>query len=415
MSLTVVVVAAGRPPGPLAGWSTLRFVVAAARALKPAALFVAGEEAEELRGAAGEDAQVVPLPGEAGAVQALLRVQAEAGGQAETLLLLPGDMPLLRSETLRRLVERHRGEQAALTLLDRPDNEPVAGLLCFRDAWLWSHLDLLARRKGDARRLADLAVVARQEGEPVASLPPTDPLETLIIGDCEMLAQAEAEMRRRINSHWLQAGVILIHPQATYIEAEVEIGAGTVIWPNTLLQGRTQIGQGCILGPGSVIRDSTIGNGCRVELSVVEQAIMEAGSEIGPFGHLRKGAHLAAGVHMGNFGEVKNSYLGRGAKMGHFSYMGDATVGEGANIGAGTITCNYDGQRKHRTIIGRNAFVGSGTMLVAPVEVCDNATTGAGSVVTRDVPADSVAYGVPARLKQDPGSEEAEVEERDDR
>jgi len=398
LSLTVVVVAAGPPPGPLAGWPPLRFVVAAARALKPASLLVAGEEGEELRRAAGEDAQVVPLPGEAAAVQALLRVQAEAGGQAETLLLLPGDMPLLSSETLRRLVERHKGEQAAVTLLDGPDNEPVAGILCFRDAWLWSHLDPLARRKGDARRLADLAAVARKEGEPVASLPPTDPLETLVVDNCEMLAQAEAEMRRRINGRWLQAGVILIHPQATYIEAEVEIGAGTVIWPNTFLQGRTQIGQECILGPGSV-----------------EQAIMETGSEIGPFGHLRKGAHLAAGVHMGNFGEVKNSYLGRGAKMGHFSYLGDATVGEGANIGAGTITCNYDGQRKHRTTVGRNAFVGSGTMLVAPVEVGDNATTGAGSVVTRDVPADSVAYGVPARLKQDPSSEEAEVEERDDR
>jgi len=141
---------------------------------------------------------------------------------------------------------------------------------------------------------------------------------------------------------------------------------------------------------------------------------MEKGSEIGPFGHLRKGAHLAAGVHMGNFGEVKNSYLGPGAKMGHFSYLGDATVGEGANIGAGTITCNYDGQRKHRTVIGRNAFVGSGTMLVAPIEVGDNATTGAGSVVTRDVPANSVAYGVPARVKRSPSSEEAEVEERDD-
>lgn len=415
MSLTVVVIAAGPPPGPLAGWPPLRFVVAAARALEPAALFVAGANGEELLRAAGQDAQIVALPAEAGAVQALLPLRAEAAGKAETLLLLPGNMPLLRPETLRQMVERHKTGQAAMTYLDGPDDQPAEGVLCFRDAWLWSHLDSLVRQKEDEPCLADLAAVARKEGEPVASLPLTDPLEALVVSDCQALARAETEMRRRINRRWLQAGVTLVHPEATYIEVEVEIGRGTVIWPNTLLQGRTQIGQGCTIGPGAVIRDSTIGDGCRVELSVVEQARMEEGSDIGPFGHLRKGAHLAAGVHMGNFGEVKNSYLGPGAKMGHFSYLGDATVGEGANIGAGTITCNYDGQRKHRTVIGRKAFVGSGTMLVAPVEVGDNATTGAGSVVTRDVPADSVAYGVPARVRHSPSSEEAEVEERDDR
>ena len=219
------------------------------------------------------------------------------------------------------------------------------------------------------------------------------------LDDVAKLAQAEAETRRRINLHWMKAGVRIIDPEATYIEADVEIGADTVIWPNTYLQGETRIGQGCTIGPGSIIRDSSIGDGCRVELSVVEQAVMEEGSDVGPFGHLRKGAHLGPGAHMGNFGEVKNSYLGPGAKMGHFSYMGDATVGANANIGAGTITCNYDGQHKHKTTIGEDAFVGSGSMLVAPVEIGDKAITGAGSVVTHDVPAGRVAYGTPARLK----------------
>jgi bifunctional UDP-N-acetylglucosamine pyrophosphorylase/glucosamine-1-phosphate N-acetyltransferase len=147
-----------------------------------------------------------------------------------------------------------------------------------------------------------------------------------------------------------------------------------------------------------------------VELSVVEQAVMEEGSNVGPFGHLRKGARLGAGAHMGNFGEVKNSYLGPGAKMGHMSYLGDATVGAGANIGAGTITCNYDGKRKHPTVIGKGALIGSDTMLVAPVEVGDGATTGAGSVVTRDVPPGSLAYGVPARVKEQDGRQESEAE-----
>jgi bifunctional UDP-N-acetylglucosamine pyrophosphorylase/glucosamine-1-phosphate N-acetyltransferase len=231
-------------------------------------------------------------------------------------------------------------------------------------------------------------------------------------------------MRRRINERWMAAGVTLVHPAATYVDAGVEIGAGTVIWPNSFLQGSTRIGRECIIGPGSVIRDSEIGDRCRVELSVLEQAKMEEGSDIGPFGHLRKGAHLAPGAHMGNFGEVKNSYLGPGVKMGHMSYLGDAKVGAGANIGAGTITCNYDGEKKHRTLIGEGAFIGSDTMLVAPVEVGEGARTGAGSVVTRDLPPGSVAYGVPARVKSGPaltgpalegkgpesGLEESEVE-----
>jgi bifunctional UDP-N-acetylglucosamine pyrophosphorylase/glucosamine-1-phosphate N-acetyltransferase len=218
-------------------------------------------------------------------------------------------------------------------------------------------------------------------------------------------------MRRRINEAWMLAGVTLVHPETTYIDAGVEIGADTVILPNTLLQGQTRIGQACTIGPGTVIRDSTIGDQCQVELSVVEQAIMEESSDIGPFGHLRKGAHLGPGAHMGNFGEVKNSYLGPDSKMGHMSYLGDATVGAGANIGAGTITCNYDGERKHRTVIGKGAFIGSDTMLVAPLEIGEGAKTGAGSVVTHDVPPGAVAYGVPARIKSEPGAEEGRAKE----
>jgi bifunctional UDP-N-acetylglucosamine pyrophosphorylase/glucosamine-1-phosphate N-acetyltransferase len=146
-----------------------------------------------------------------------------------------------------------------------------------------------------------------------------------------------------------------------------------------------------------LIEDSVIGDRCRVLASVVEGAVMEEGSDVGPFSHLRPGAHLGPGAHVGNFGEVKNSSLGAGAKMGHFSYVGDAEVGAGANIGAGTVTCNFDGRRKHRTVIGEEAFIGSGTMLVAPVRVGRRAVIGAGSVVTHDIPDDTVAYGVPAR------------------
>jgi bifunctional UDP-N-acetylglucosamine pyrophosphorylase/glucosamine-1-phosphate N-acetyltransferase len=197
----------------------------------------------------------------------------------------------------------------------------------------------------------------------------------------------------------MEAGVTMIDPASTYIDLEVTIGQDTVIYPNTYLVGQTTIGCDCVIGPNSFVKSSTIGNGCEVRFSVTEQAVLEDNVDIGPFARLRKGAHLAEGVHMGNFGEIKNSYLGPGTKMGHFSYLGDTTTGEDVNIGAGTITCNYDGANKHRTNIDDGAFIGSDTMLVAPVNIGKRAKTGAGAVVTKDVPDDSVAYGVPARLK----------------
>jgi len=211
------------------------------------------------------------------------------------------------------------------------------------------------------------------------------------------LARAEGILRSRVNEALMVQGVTLVDPSTTYVEEGVRVGRDTVISPNTHLQGETVIGARCEIGPNTIIRDSVIGDDCRVLASVVERAQMDLGSEIGPFGHLRQGAHLGEGVHMGNFGEVKNAHLGPGVRMGHFSYVGDAEIGPDVNIGAGTVTCNYDGERKHRTEIGRGAFIGSGTMLVAPVSVGANARIGAGSVVTRDVPDGTLAYGVPAR------------------
>ena len=175
------------------------------------------------------------------------------------------------------------------------------------------------------------------------------------------------------------------------------IGQDTVIFPNTALSGDTQIGSGCTLGPNTIIRNSHLGDNCEVLSSVLENATLEDDVDVGPFAHLRKGAHLARGVHMGNFGEVKNSYLGPGVKMGHFSYIGDATIGANTNIGAGTITCNYDGEKKHPTEIGEDVFIGSDTMLVAPLKIGSGARTGAGSVVTKNVPANTLAVGIPAR------------------
>lgn len=447
MNLTIIVLAAGagtrmKSPlpkvlHPLAGRPMVAHVLDVARALEPARLVVVtGYGGDQVRQALGEGPVYATQEQRLGTGDAVRQAAGGAAGRAGTVLVVYGDTPLIQPETLRRMIEHHEGAGAAVTILTfRPENpagygrivrqagtgrvlaivedaaataeeraigEVNSGILCFRDGWLWPNLAALEPSAAGEFYLTDLVAGAVRQGETVAALEVADPLEVMGVDHRAKLARAEAEMRRRINEGWMLAGVTLIHPEATYIEAGVEIGPDTVIWPNTLLQGRTRIGEGCTIGPGSVIRNSEIGNGCRVELSVVEDAAMEDGSDVGPFGHLRKGGRLGRGAHMGNFGELKNATLGPGAKMGHVSYLGDATVGAGANIGAGTITCNYDGSRKHRTEIGAGAFIGSDTMLVAPVTIGEGAITGAGSVVTHDVPPGGLVYGVPARPPQPP-------------
>jgi bifunctional UDP-N-acetylglucosamine pyrophosphorylase/glucosamine-1-phosphate N-acetyltransferase len=205
------------------------------------------------------------------------------------------------------------------------------------------------------------------------------------------------EDRLRLCTALAEAGVTIEDPLTTYIGPEVRIGPGTVIRPNTTIGGRTVVGRGCEIGPNAVVMDSTLGDGCRVIASVVEDSVLEEDVQVGPFAHLRQGAHLGPGVRVGNYAEVKASRLGRNTQVNHFSYVGDAEVGADVNIGAGTVTCNFDGRYKHRTVIEDGAFIGSGTMLVAPVRIGRGAATGAGSVVTRDVPAGAVVVGVPAR------------------
>ncbi|MGC9335936.1 MAG: bifunctional UDP-N-acetylglucosamine diphosphorylase/glucosamine-1-phosphate N-acetyltransferase GlmU [Anaerolineae bacterium] len=453
MNLTIVILAAGegtrmksglpKVMHPLVGRPMLQFVLDAARALEPAQMaMVVGHRSEMIRRALGESLTYVHQEQQLGTGHAVQQAEAVLAGKARTVLVLYGDTPLIRPETLHHMLCLHEAEQAAVTILtfcpDTPRgygrivrdaetgrvlaiaeeyeatpeqkaiDEVNSGILCFRDEWLWPNLAQVQRSPGGEFYLTDLVAAACGQGQAVAALRASDPTEVIGVDHRPKLALAEAEMRRRINEGWMLSGVTMIDPATTYIEAGVEIGQDTILWPNTLLQGQTRIGRECIVGPGTVIRDSNIGDGCRVEMSVVEGAVMEDRSDIGPFGHLRQGAHLGEGAHMGNFGEVKNSYLGPGAKMGHFSSLGDATVGAGANIGAGTITCNYDGKRKHQTVIGEGAFIGSDTMLVAPIEIGAGAKTGAGAVVTRDVPPGALAYGVPARVSSPDAGEGAE-------
>ena len=209
--------------------------------------------------------------------------------------------------------------------------------------------------------------------------------------------QAAAHERLLACARRIEAGVLITDPATTYVGAGVEVGAGTESKPNTTINGRSVIGARCTLGPNTVIMDSRIGDECSVVASMLEEAVLESSVEVGPFSHLRPGCHLGTGVHLGNFVEVKASRLGRGTKVGHFSYVGDAEVGEEVNIGAGTVTCNYDGEKKNVTVIGDRAFIGSDTMLVAPVRLGEDAKTGAGAVVTEDVPDGATVAGVPAR------------------
>jgi bifunctional UDP-N-acetylglucosamine pyrophosphorylase / glucosamine-1-phosphate N-acetyltransferase len=272
------------------------------------------------------------------------------------------------------------------------------GAYCFQADWLWDALHRIERnaQKGEYY-LTDAVELAVRAGLPVQAVVSSDLQETIGINTRVDLTDAEEAMRVRINREHMLNGVTMLDPTSTYIDADVKIGRDTTLLPDTYIHGKTEIGEGNLIGPGSIIRDSKIGNHCKVLASVMEGALLEDDVDIGPFSHLRNGAHLGSHVHIGNFGEVKDSYLHESVKMGHFSYIGDADIGADTNIGAGTITCNFDGEKKNPTVIGENAFIGSDTMLVAPLKIGARARTGAGAVVTKDIPADTLAVGMPAR------------------
>lgn len=392
---------------------------------------VIGYGADEIKEKFDRNVRFVIQADRLGTGHAVQQAEEILRNKTDLVLVTYSDMPLIQPETLKSLVEakeEHSGPMAMLSItaddsrgfgrIVRDSNGMVReiveeaqanpeqlaikeinpGVYCFDASWLWDALRRIEMSPKGEYYLTDLVGIAVKEGERVKAVPMEDPEEFIGINTRIHLAEATAILRRRINHKWMNAGVTVIDPDRTYIEPTVEIGMDTIIWPETYLQEGTIIGKSCTLGPSSIVRNSKIGDRCQVLSSVIESAILENDVGIGPYGHLRRGAHLAEGVHMGNFGEVKNSYLGPGTKMGHFSYLGDTTTGENVNIGAGTITCNYDGEKKHPTEIGSGAFIGSDTMLVAPVRLGDGARTGAGSVVTKDIPEGSLAVGMPARV-----------------
>lgn len=396
-------------------------------------LVIVGRDAHLVRDYLGERAAYAEQAERLGTGHAVLQARPLLAGRPGTVLVFYGDMPLITADSMRTLLDLHQRSGDVLSMLtfvgsaprgfgrivrdadgqvqaivEHSDCTPAQllirelnpGLYCYDGQWLWDNLERIPRSNKGEYYLTDLVAIAVTQGHQVAAQQVADETEMLGINTRVHLAEAEAVLRDRINRRWMEAGVTMIDPSSTYIDDTVEIGVDTVIYPGTHLRGQTRVGAHCQIGPSTLVEDSVIGSRCTVCFSVIDHATLEEDVEVGPYGHLRQGAHLAQGVHMGNFGEVKNSYLGPGTKMGHFSYLGDATVGRDVNIGAGTITCNFDGKRKHRTEIADEVFVGSDTMLVAPVSLGPGARTGAGAVVTRDVPAGKLAVGVPARVRE---------------
>ena len=441
MKLSTVIMAAGQGTRmvstlpkvlhPLNGKAMILYALETAKTIGAQRLVVViGNGAEKVRDTLGDGIQCVIQEERLGTAHAVMMAEGELSKEDGLVLVTAGDMPLLTARTLESLVKRQEQNSGPFSMLTVRSNNPRGfgrvvrgpdgsihaiveeaqasaeqllinelnvGAYCFRADWLCGALKKIKLSPKGEYYLTALVAMAVAEGKTVESILLDDEEEALGINNRVHLADAERILRRRVNEGWMMAGVTMIDPNLVYIGPEVKIGKDSILYPNTRLAGKTVIGEGCEIGPNTIIQDTVVGDHCHLLASVLEGA--EVGNEVGmgPFCHLRKGARLGDRVHMGNFGEVKDSTLAAGVKMGHFSYIGNATIGTEVNIGAGTITCNFDGEHKHPTEIGEGAFIGSDTMLVAPLKIGKGAKTGAGSVVTHDVPDGEVVVGVPAR------------------
>ncbi len=433
---------------PLCGRPMLAYVLDAAREATGAPpLVVVSPATAAVRDTFGDTVTYVLQDEPRGTGDALRVAAAALSDDVDEVLVVSGDVPRLPAGLLSELLELRRLDHAALALVavaaydptglgrvvrndaggveriveerDASDEERElveinAGIYAIDAAWLRSRIDALTPSPSTGELyLTELVALARADGRIVAALDADDDGRLTGINDRAQLAQAEWDLRTEINERWMRAGVTMRDPSTAYVDVTVELAADVVLEPNVILRGATTIGEGTVVGAGTHLEDATVGRGCRVWASVVERSTIEDAATVGPFAHLRPGTVVGTGAEVGNYAELKNTRLGPGVKQHHVSYLGDAELGEGTNVGAGTITANYDGRRKHRTTIGKGAFLGVDSMLVAPVEIGDGAKTGAGAVVTRDVPAGKLAVGVPARIR-DPRPAPSEPAAEDD-
>ncbi len=444
--LAVVIMAAGkgtrlksRRPKVLheiGGKPLLSHVIAAASQLvAPGDIFaVIGHQAERVRAVvAATGIQFVEQTEQRGTGHAIQCCAAAIAGY-DNILVLSGDVPLIRPETIEQLWQFHQGEEAAMTILTAAPEDPTgygrilrqsplsaevqaiveqkaltpeqldiaeinSGIYAFKTAPLLKHLgDLTDDNAQHELYLTDMAALLRASGELVVAVQATEAEEVLGANTIADLVALDATLREATASRLMAAGVTIFRPETCVIDAEVEVAPDTVIEPFVQLRGNTRIGTDCLIRSYSVIENCTLGNSVLLRQScVLTDSTVADGAKIGPFAHLRPGSEIGEDVHVGNFVETKKSKLHKGVKAGHLTYLGDTEIGEGTNIGAGVITCNYDGVHKHKTSIGKGVFVGSDSTLVAPVTVEDGAYIGAGSCITRSVPGEALSV---ARARQ---------------
>ncbi len=354
--------------------------------------------------------------------------------EAAEILVLSGDVPLVTGADLEAVVAARREDDAAIALAsvfaaepaqlgrvvrsefgtveriaeakDATDeelagNETNAGIYAFDADWLRRRIGALNPSAATGELyLTDLVRLAREDGRIVTAVAFEDDGRFDGINDRSQLAAAEWSLRVRLNEAHMRNGVTMRDPSTVYLDWSVDLSPDVTLEPNVILRGATSVGEGSVIGAGSQLIDAKVGTGARIWASIIESSVVEDGATIGPMSHLRPGSVVGPGAEVGNFAELKKAHLGAGSKQHHMSYLGDAEVGQGVNIGAGTITANYDGAAKHPTTIGDGAFIGVDTMIVAPRVIGAGARTGAGAVVTRDVPAGKLAVGVPARIRE---------------
>ncbi|MEP7214445.1 MAG: bifunctional UDP-N-acetylglucosamine diphosphorylase/glucosamine-1-phosphate N-acetyltransferase GlmU [Acidobacteriota bacterium] len=440
----------------LDGRPLINHVCHTAAGLAPEKIYVViGHQGEDVKRAVGtelpsDETVFVVQQEQLGTGDAVNAAREYFEDRESTLIVLSGDVPMIKAETLAGLIQQHRshrGKGAACTLLSVKLKDPTgygrvirdqegrferiveqkdasveeleireinAGIYCFDTARLFAALKQVQNNNAQGEYyLTDVPGLLRDAGEDVSIYLHNDPHEIEGVNNKTQLADLEMLLNRRtIARLMLDQGVSFIDPRSTYISERTAIGRDTVIYPNVIIEGETSIGDGCTIRSGTRLTNAKIGHGVAVlDHCVIVDSSVGNNAAVGPFAHLRGHAELAENTKVGNFVEIKKTKLGRGSKASHLTYLGDATIGENTNIGAGTVTCNYDGKTKNETHIGNNVRIGSDTMLVAPVTVGDGVVTAAGSVVIEDVPEYSLVAGVPAKIKKNLKNDEIKTGE----
>jgi len=399
---------------------------------------VVGCQAEEVRAALeGRGVGFIHQAEQGGTGHAVMVCREQLAARPGLLAVLYGDCPLLAAATVRELIARQAAAAAAATVITTTVEDPTgygrvlrdeggsvraiveqkaaspevltireinSGIYCFRSDLLWAHLDEI-RTDNPAREyyLTDIVGIFRRAGHLVQPFHLDDPSEALGINTRAELAALDRLLRERKARELMLAGVTIEKPETVIVDDQASVGMDTLIEPFAQIRGRTRIGEDCRIGAGAILRDAELGDGVEIgPYTLVDGSRIDSGARVGPYARLRMGAHVEAGAQVGNFVEMKKTRLGAGSKSMHLAYLGDADIGAGVNIGAGSITCNYDGERKHQTRIGEGVFVGSNATLVAPLEVGEGSYIGAGSTVTDAVPPGALALGR-ARQVNKPG------------